>query len=175
MTKKASVQGESLAGLLDRLERWLARHRRNFLKGLQPGASPAEFDTLQKQLGQTLPQELRTLLSWHNGQGDSFIGGFEQDWLLMDCQSIAASKSDLDQDPAAGWHPAWIPFLDNDAGDFLFLDTSPTQAPVCWFSLDQTEKTVLAPSLESWLRDFVENVEKGNYVEDPERGTFQRQ
>ena len=32
----------------------------------------------------------------------------------------------------------------------------------------------LAPSLEAWLGDFVKALEKGEYYEESERGTFKR-
>ncbi len=161
--------------LLDRLERWLRRNRPHFIKSLPPGAAQAQLNELQAKLGLPLPEELRTLLAWHNGQGEDFIGRFEQDWLLMSCEQIVAAKGDLDHDAAStGWNPAWIPFLDNDAGDFLCLDTSQAKAPVRGFWLGQKEHEIEAPCLTDWLADFVENVEKGNYEEEPERGSFLR-
>jgi len=165
---------DQVAELLIRLERWFGKQRRNFLRKLPPGASAEELAELDKQLGKPVPAELRGLLSWHNGQGDDFIGAFEEDWLLMGTHAIAANRNDLLQDTAAGWSPDWIPFLDNDAGDFLFLDTSQTGASVRRFCLGEDEHAVEAPSLTEWLRDFIENVEQGKYTEDQERGRFLR-
>jgi cell wall assembly regulator SMI1 len=172
MSDAAADDGVSV--LLGRLERWLAKHRRKYRANLPPGASPVELAELEKQLGKPLPADLRSLLAWHNGQGDEFIGAFEEDWLLMDSHAIAANRNDLLQDPDLGWSPDWIPFLDNDAGDFLFLDTSQAGAPVRNFCLGQADHPLLAAALVEWLRDFVENVEQEKYVEDPERGRFMR-
>ena len=161
--------------LLDRLESWLKTHRPRFLRGLAPGASKTQLEGLQMELNLTLPADLRELLSWHDGQGDDFIGRFEQDWLLMSCDQILTAKGDLDHDAAStGWNAAWIPFLDNDAGDFLCLDTSQPKAPVRGFWLGEKEHQIVAPSLADWLANFVENMEKGNYEEEPERGSFLR-
>ena len=161
--------------VFSRLETWLRKHRRRFLASLNPGATPAELDTLQKQVAAPLPEFLRTLLAWHNGQGQDFVGAFEENWLLMSCQTIAEAKRYLDAEAKdMGWQPAWIPFLDNDAGDYLCADTSQQQAPVRAFYLGNTEHPAVAESLERWVEDFVSNVEKGNYVEEPERGTFMK-
>jgi cell wall assembly regulator SMI1 len=166
---------KTISDLLKRLENWLKKNRPHFLKGLSPGATSFQLDGLQAELNLKLPVELRSFLSWHDGQGEEFIGCFEQDWLLMSCEQIMAAKGDLDHDaPSTGWNPAWIPFLDNNAGDFLCLDTSQAKAPVRAFWLGEKEHEVVAPSLTDWLADFVENVEKGNYQEDPERGSFLR-
>jgi cell wall assembly regulator SMI1 len=161
--------------VLSRLERWLAKHRRRFLAGLAPGAAPAALDALQAQLGMPLPKALRTLLAWHNGQGEDLIGRFEEDWLLMSCDAIAAAKRDLDQNSsAAGWQKAWLPFLDNDAGDYLCLDTAAAAEPAVRAYWLGKASQIVASTLADWLEDFVGNVEKGKYVEERERGSFIR-
>lgn len=166
---------ESLRPLLARLDAWLRKHRPRFHAGLCPGAVPADLRRLEGEVQVRLPAGLRTLLAWHDGQSEDFVGQFEQDWRLMSSARIAAAKRDLDADAAAtGWDAAWVPFLDNDAGDYLCLDTGRRGAPVRAFWLGVEANPVVAPSLTAWLREFVRNVEEGRYVEDPERGTFIR-
>lgn len=166
----------SLTALLKRLDHALAAHRPAFSKALLPGASPAELEALQTAIGVPLPEELKTLLSWHNGQDTDFVGRFEQDWSLMSTAVIAAAKHELDGGGAAqgGWQRAWIPFLDDDAGDYTCLDTSQHGNPVRAFWLGQTDHPIVASSLGAWLEDFVSALERGEYHEDPERGTFLR-
>ncbi|MCC6419132.1 MAG: SMI1/KNR4 family protein [Gemmataceae bacterium] len=164
---------------LARLERWLAKHRPRFLANLRPGATPIELDALRAQLGMELPEGLRTLLAWHNGQGEDHAGQFEQDWRLMSADQIVAAKRELDlQAPGngarTGWEPSWIPCLDDDAGDYLCLDTSLPGEPVRAFWLGNAEHPIVAPSLADWVKDFVEAVEAGAYHVEPERGTFLR-
>ncbi len=169
--------GPDMKQILGRLEPWLAKHRRHFLEALLPGAAPADLDALQNRLGIPLPASLRALLAWHNGQSTDSIARFEQDWSLMSAEQIAAAKQALDGsggDPAQGWQPAWIPFLDNDAGDYLCLDAGQPGAPVRAFWLGKAEHPVVAPSLEAWLNDVVAAMERGEYHEDPERGSFLR-
>jgi cell wall assembly regulator SMI1 len=158
--------------LLQRLETWLRAHRPRYLDGLNPPASTAEIEDLELALGAPVPEELRALLTWRNGQGPGFIGAFENSWILLTSERIAAAKRILDADAdATGWHTAWVPLLDNDAGDYLCLDQN---ARVRAFWLGKQEHPVIAESLVDWLNDFVTNVENGNYVEEPERGTFLR-
>jgi cell wall assembly regulator SMI1 len=161
--------------LLTRLDKWLARHRKKFHNNLQPGASPAQLDALAKAVGKPVPDSLRTLLAWHNGQGEDYAGYFENHWLLMSAEGIAAAKQELDAGAVDGWHKEWIPFLDDDGGDYLVLDTSRKDAPLLGFYLDAGEPAKeAAPSLDAWVKEFVEAVEAGAYVEDKERGTFLR-
>jgi cell wall assembly regulator SMI1 len=156
--------------LLDRLERWLKKHRRRFVKGLNPGATPEEL----KALGDKAPPELRELLAWRNGQDSGFVGKFEQDWLLMSCEQIVEAKRYLEEDAALGWKKEWVPFLDDDQGDYVCLDTAKSPAPVREFWMGQPELPPVASALAEWLEKIVTALEAGEYEEDPERGTFYR-
>jgi cell wall assembly regulator SMI1 len=165
----------SLTDLLRRLQTWLTKHRPRFAAALNPGATPTQLGALEAALGMKLPQPLRDLLAWHNGQRPGFVGRFERDWLLMSTQTIAAAKRNLDADAATtGWQTSWLPVFDDDAGDYLCLDTALAECPVRAYYLENKEHSIVAPSLSAWFTDFVTNVERGKYVEDPERGTFVR-
>jgi cell wall assembly regulator SMI1 len=175
----AGTSNTEYTGLLARLDRWLAMHRPRFLHALQPGASAAELDRLQHEISAPLPPGLRTLLAWHNGQNEDIVGSFEQSWRLMSTQAIADAKKELDNDATGqaakdGWQRGWIPFLEDDGGDYLCLDTSQPTAPVRGFWPGKKADTIVAPSLAAWLEDFVTELEQGHYTEDPERGDFIR-
>jgi cell wall assembly regulator SMI1 len=157
--------------LLLRLEKWLKKHRKGYAKGLNPGATPDELKALVA-LEKRVPEELQTLLAWHNGQETGLAGKLEQDWLLMSCEQIVEARRYLDEDAALKWKKAWLPFLDDDQGDYLCVDTSKSPAPVRGFWMGQKEQPVVAASLADWLEEFVRAVEAGEYEEDPERGTF---
>jgi cell wall assembly regulator SMI1 len=164
----------SLRDLLARIDQWLKTHRPRFLHALQQGATPAECDALSTAVGAPIPDELRNWLSWHNGQNAAVPGALVENWHLMSTQQIADAKKDLDAENHAGWQHAWIPFLDDDNGNYLCLD--PTRPGVavreCWRG--RAEHDVAAPSLAAWVQDFLRGLEGGAYTEDPERGTFIR-
>jgi cell wall assembly regulator SMI1 len=166
--------GESLTDLLHRLDQWLGKHRSRFHKALLPGATAAECDALRAALGMPLPGELRTWLTWHNGQSADVVGAFVEGWNLMSTDDIAEAKKELDADGHAGWQRGWVPFLDNDNGDYLCLDPGQPGAAVreCWRG--NPEHAVVAPSLRAWVERFLHDLEEGRYHEDPERGTFMR-
>jgi cell wall assembly regulator SMI1 len=163
-----------MQALLRRLDKWLAKHRTRFYKNLRRGATRAQLQALQKHLGRPVPKGLAELLAWRNGQGDDYVGYFENHWLLMSAEKIAAVKAELDESLVdQGWNKSWLPFLDDDGGNFASLDLSQKEAPVMIFWAGaQPEKK--APSLEAWLREVVHAMETGRYYEDPERGTFDR-
>jgi cell wall assembly regulator SMI1 len=160
--------------LLTRLDAWFRKHRARYAKNLQPGASSAELDALAKAIGRPLPASLRTWLGWHNGQGDDYAGYFVDHWLPISASAIAAAKADLDAVGLEhGWNKQWLPFLDDDGGNFVVLDLAQPEPPVKAFWMDAQPET-WAASLEAWVAQFVTAVEAGQFSEDPERGTFQR-
>ena len=158
--------------LLARLDQWLNTKRERFQQALRPGATAAECDALAAEVGRPLPEELRTLLMWHNGQTPDVPGAFEQSWMLLSTEEIAEAKKELDEHPHEGWQKDWLPFLGDDSGDYLCLDLGSPSCPVreCWRG--RADHPVIAPSLSAWLEAFVAALERGAYVEDPERGTL---
>jgi cell wall assembly regulator SMI1 len=136
---------------LARIDAWFARHRPRYHAGLRAGVEVENF-----------PLPIRALLAWHNGQSGDFVGCLEENWFLMSADEIrAADVGDT----------GWTPFLDDDAGNYLCIDAA---GAVRLYSLGETEQAVVAPSLAQWLRDFADHLERGDYVEDPERGVFNR-
>jgi len=164
---------DTLPELLARVDQWLAKRRRRFAKALRPGATPAEIAALQSDLGHALPDELRVWLAWHNGQDPDVFGAFESNWSLLSTKQIADVKKELDAQASPNWNAAWIPFLCDD-GNSVCIDTRQPGFPVreCWPSTSQ--HAIVAPSLTAWVTDFLAALERGEYVEDPERGTFYR-
>ena len=137
---------------LARIDAWFAKHRPRYHAGLHPGAEV-----------KGLPAPVRALLAWHNGQSADFVGCFEENWFLMSADEIRAA--DVGE-------TGWTAFLDDDAGNYLCVDAD---GAVRLYSLDETAPASVAPSLSQWLRGFADHLERGDYVEDPERGTLVRQ
>jgi cell wall assembly regulator SMI1 len=167
-----ATPADKVTVLLARLDQWVNSKRERFQQALRPGATAAECDALAAELGKPLPEELRALLMWHNGQNPDVPGAFEQNWLLMNTEEIAEAKKELDDHPHEGWQSNWLPFLDDDSGDYRCLDLGSPGCPVleCWRG--RTDHPVVAPSLAAWLDSFVTALERGAYAEDPERGTL---
>jgi cell wall assembly regulator SMI1 len=164
---------DDLAGLLKRLDAWLKKNRKRFHKGLRPGATAQELADLERTLGCAVPADLAALLGWHNGQSDDVVGGFVDDWRLMSAAQIGTARAELNSGKETGWQPGFVPFLEDDRGECVVLDTTAAGVPVREWRSKEAE--TVAPSLRSWLEQFVAAVEAGKYAEDPERGTFLRQ
>ncbi len=165
------TKSRGLSSAPKRIDGWLAGEAP---RRLSPRPRCRRCDALAAALGSPLPDELRTLLKWHNGQSLDVVGAFERDFFLLSTDRIAEANRDLEAEPSNGWKPEMIPFLDDDQDDFVCLDRTRPGPPVveCWRG--QTAARVTAPSLTAWLEGFAAALDKGEYVEDPERGSFRR-
>jgi cell wall assembly regulator SMI1 len=169
---KTTTSAQRLAALLARLDVWLKQHRPRFAKCLLPGATPDRLAALQGDLADALPEELRIWLAWHNGQKTDVPVAFVQSWHLLGTQQIAHLKKELDAEKSANWNSAWIPFLDDDNDNYVYLDTRQPGFPVRESWHGKQEHPVVGESLTAWVEQFLADLEKGHYAEDPERGEF---
>jgi len=163
-----------LADLLARVDHWLRAHRPRIALALLPPATAEQLNSAEQQLGRPFPEELRSLLAWHNGQNAAIPGAFERCFFLMSAEQIVQAARDSASSPPDGWQPGWLPFLEDGSDSFVVLDPHQTGVPVRDVWRGQKEHPVVAPSLTAWVQGFLEGLEKGAYVEDPERGTFFR-
>lgn len=170
----SAATSSGLDAVLARIDGWLAKHRAGFHAGLLPGATDAECDALASALGAPLPGDLRALLKWHNGQSAEVAGAFERNYFLLSTDQIAETNRDLTAEPRAGWKPGLIPFLDDEQDNYGCLDTTRPGTPVVESWHGKAEPTVTSPSLKAWLEDFAAAMEKGEYYEEPERGSFRK-
>ena len=113
--------------LISRLDTWMKSNRKKFYANLKPGAPPEKIDAFEKELGHTLPETLRALLLWRNGERD---GGpserFIDNYSLMSIEEIASAwrttkklKDAGEFDDEHAWHNEWVPFVANGGGDHL--------------------------------------------------------
>jgi cell wall assembly regulator SMI1 len=152
----------------------VAANRPRFRPALRPGASSAESAALEHDLGTRLPPELRAWLAWHNGQNADLVGGFVERFFLLGTAEIDNTFQRLNAHPPVGWSRAWIPFLADDDDNFVCLDTALAGPPVREVWPQAGFNNVVAPSLTAWARTFLDALERGDYHEDPERGSFER-
>ncbi len=96
----------------------------------------------------------------------------------MSLGTILDAKKELDEAARThqfqDWRTEWVPFLGDDEGNFVIVDTTATPPSVREFWEDRDTHPVVAPSFGDWIAEFVTAVEHGEYTEDSERGEFLR-
>lgn len=73
------------------------------------------------------------------------------------------------------WHPLWIRFTDDTCGDGYSVDLAPTSegqmGQIIWYFHDD-KSFWEAPSFSKWIEEYVEALEKGEYVYSQDDAAF---
>lgn len=159
---------------LEQLDGWLARNRPAFHKNLNKPAAAAVLKSLEKTVKSPLPEVVQKWLSWHDGQGEAYVGFFFDHWLMMSAEKIAAAKVELDAAGGdMGWRASWLPLFDDDGGNFACIDLTRPASPFFAFWAG-AKPTAIAGSFAEWIGQYVTDVLAGQFFEEPERGTFSK-
>jgi cell wall assembly regulator SMI1 len=166
------------AGMREVIKR-LADQLTALIPGLAPapGADAAALEALAANVGRSLPAGFRALYQWSNG-GD---GLRMRDMSLMPIEDILRTRQKMNDQLAAGsfgspnwWHKGWVPFLHDGAGSYLCWDTQGSfdgeRGQVLAFWNEDKDRTIMAPSFDTWLVAFVDSLEAKVWVFDPASG-----
>ncbi len=129
-----------------------------------------EFETLS---GYAFPEELKLLLSLHNGIENTGFLTAEQildewnnwkeiydslDWMLIDL--TGNNHPDGRKTIGIYTNPYWIPFLSTGSGNFIAIDYAPgskgTSGQVIAFGADETKIRFIANNLEDFFRKLID-------------------
>ncbi|WP_298472917.1 SMI1/KNR4 family protein [uncultured Maribacter sp.] len=129
-----------------------------------------EFET---SAGYAFPEELKLLLSLHNGIENTGFLTAEQildewnnwkeiydsvDWMLIDL--TGNSHPDGRKTIGIYTNPYWIPFLSTGSGNFIAIDYAPgnkgTSGQIIAFGADETKIRFIANNLEGFFRKLID-------------------
>lgn len=151
---------------------------------LQPGATAEEIQLIENTLGVILPEEMKSFYSVYNGQAwdvgvESFVRNLTLSSLaeIMDNWLFLQEEFDPDDllpDIEYGvevqpllWHKKWIPIAENGGGDYLCLDTDPTEqgvvGQVLYFWHDWGKRTTDAKSLFEFIENCLNEENDSNF------------
>lgn len=184
----ASWAASPVPAQLAALQAWLKKHLPSVAANLNPGASDAQLDRLEKVIGQPLPEDFRVLYRWRNGQSQHVNTGpwYGLNFLsvdeVIDNWKVHADIIDHEgnNDPnfnesampgvvkPVNWNKGWIPFADDSGGSFLGIDLDPdvngVRGQVINFGVGEEIKYAVAPNLTAFVRWMVGELNRGNYA-----------
>ncbi|MEK8126464.1 SMI1/KNR4 family protein [Paenibacillus filicis] len=142
---------------------------------LQPGASDEDFQRLERILGIRLPEEMKDFYKVHNGQHwlagtSAFVRNLTLSPIAQIVENWEFLQEEFDPDdlePEIGeeikpllWNAKWIPIAENGGGDYLCLDTDPSEAgalgQVLYFWHDWGNRSVEAKNLYAFIEMCLE-------------------
>ncbi len=159
----------------EQLEAWLKTSNPALLDDLNPPASDAKIQALEKKIRVTLPTDFVECLKVHDGQrgqaeclfqSSEFLSSERilDEWTIWKDLWDRGDFDDADARPEPGiqstwWNPKWIPFTYNGTGDHLCLDLDPApngqtgQIITLWH--DDGSRNKKANSFSQWFTEFV--------------------
>jgi cell wall assembly regulator SMI1 len=157
----------SLTELIARADAALRAHRPDYYARLQPAATEQEIAAAEAYYGFQLPEPLRALYRWKNGQERTCYQSLngEDNLSFMSLQEGVEAHRILNDLDLAGefapgwWDPAWVPFLANGGGDHVCMEVTPEgrDAGLIWFFHDDEARPMPdTPSVEQVLEVVVE-------------------
>ncbi|WP_171165916.1 ankyrin repeat domain-containing protein [Streptomyces sp. I05A-00742] len=186
-----------LAGIVDDIVAWFAVNAppvASRLEAARGGADPAEITTAEAALGVRLPAGFRAYLRLFGGADGLDIA--EYDGLsLRDALSrwqgleklrtggvfAASVPKDAEADNGyvrfAWWHPGWLPFAQDGGGNLFCIDLDPaergTVGQVISWEVHAGPAGPVLPSIEDYLRRYLDRLRAGTYRFDPGAGDLE--
>jgi cell wall assembly regulator SMI1 len=147
-----------------------------------PPANPAAIENFSAKSSLNLPEDLRQILLISDGETRKSAGAIGN-WRLMPIAEIQAAWGWITRVTAIGafselktqtspylndawWHPGWVPFVSNDAGDYFCIDTQPPEHVATAISCSSSRivqnvpllRPVWAPGSTHYPRPFCRHV-----------------
>lgn len=143
---------ELLSAQLARLDGLLPVRAPRVHAGLCPGASPEALTRLADAcFGGALPEELGVWFAWHDGQRGADAISPESNYTLHSIESALRTHALLSApgaDVAQPWSAAWLPLLENGAGDHLVY----ADGALLSYRHDDAARPVRWASLGAWAK-----------------------
>jgi len=153
-----------------RIQTWLAANAPQGHGQLRPAASADSVSAAEEAICLKLPADLKASFLVHDGQVDEpgLIGG--EGWCLLSLHEIVEqwqrwSKSES-QDVGC------VPIAWDAMGDYIFLDLRDSEQPgrVMVQRRDSAVPDPVAPSFRSWLEDFANRLDNGEFAYSEDDG-----
>lgn len=168
-----------------RLDLWLSAERPELKARLRPGASEEDLAAAEAKLGRALPEDLRALYRWADGQGPNPnasgmpVPAFFDNFAFLSLEGVLGAHAGNPEyfrvlDDAIEFNPSWIPFLHEDFHGgyqhWLCLDHNDELIKVGWGGAEDYEPyhERSFSTVAHWLQLFVRSAEEGMWVpEEP--------
>jgi cell wall assembly regulator SMI1 len=151
---------------LEELSQLIKSKRPDLDAALLPGASQKELeDKLGPKLA-SIPDVLKEVWCWRNGQSQSYNGNFHSrsNEMLMSVNDAIETMDELNENVEVGdiastnWMDDWLPFTENGGGNYMCV--SLTTGEIIYYDKYETSTGVRFSSIQEWLDDLVDGYKK---------------
>lgn len=145
----------------------LIRNKRPELDAaLLPGASLKEIEGKLGTKFASIPDALKEVWCWHNGQSQNYNGDFHSktNEMLMSVSDAIETMNEHNEYVEAGdiassnWKDDWLPFTENGGGNYMCVSLSTGE--VYYYDKYEVATGVRFSSFQEWLVDLVDGYRK---------------
>lgn len=151
--------------IIQKLNNHLSASRPEFYASLQPPLDDKAIALLEEKYKLTIPNDLRLLYQWKNGQADDCFEAFVNNSTFIPLEEVLDTAAEntsmigLDFEIENWWNENWIPIFHNGGGDYICYDRggifTGQQGQLIKFWHADNDRNVIAPSLEAFLNQIV--------------------
>lgn len=169
------VQVSPLTENLEKIQTWWETYYQPAARSLQPGLKPEQIRERLKDLPLTIPEDLYTLYTWHNGQqptgpGAEFIPAYTflslDDALKTYREMRELSKTSIQDNEF--WPPYYFPILSFEGSYYVVLCGGDKPGSVIERLLEDPEPGAAYPTIAFFIQEIAENYASGAYYIDGE-------
>lgn len=152
--------------LIKKLDNYLSTLRPGFYSKLNEPLNDSQLDKLENQYKLEIPNDLRTLYKWKNGQNANSSDSFVNNSMFTPLQQAFHDASELtsmigfDFEIENWWNENWIPIFQNGGGDDICYDLkgifTGQKGQLIEFWHADNDRNVIAPSLEAFFSKIIE-------------------
>lgn len=143
-----------MESLLLELDKLIRDKRPELYSELKPSEEKEPFD-------ENIPDSLKHLWRWKNGQNPNYVGNFHSktNEMLMSYQDAIEVRNELNEYVACGdvskenWKSDWIPFCEDGGGNYMCLSLS--SGEIFYFDKYEVSTGLRFTSIRAWLDDLV--------------------
>lgn len=158
-----------MQNIIQRLDYQLLSLRPDYYAQLKPPLSSADIAALETKYSVQLPDDLKELYRWKNGQKSSCYKSFVNNATFLSLDDALSTARDLtgmigsDFETENWWHMDWIPLFQNGGGDYICYDKTGVftgqagQLLEFWHA--DSDRNVIAGSLSAFLEGLVQYYE----------------
>lgn len=153
-----------MEAIIQQLDRCISAARPEYYALLAAPLTSEAIAALETQYGTSIPEDLKALYRWKNGQQSSCYQSFVNNSTFMPLEEVLSSAKELDElipdfDGENWWRKGWLPVFHNGGGDHICYDTEGTftgrQGQLVEFWHADSDRNVIAASLEELLHGLV--------------------
>lgn len=147
--------------VIKKLDNYLSTWRPEFYGSLRPPLEDNEIENLEKKYNVQLPDDLKMLYKWKNGQVDTDYSSFVNNSMFIPLEEALNTSSELtsmigfDFEIENWWHAKWMPVFHNGGGDYICYDCgglfTGQEGQIIEFWHADNDRNVIAPTLEAFI------------------------